>query len=39
VTEVDAGHNIAGENATGFVAALQAFLGKLETTDHAHERR
>lgn len=36
VTEVDAGHNIAGENAPGFVAALRAFLAKLET-DHAHQ--
>jgi pimeloyl-ACP methyl ester carboxylesterase len=26
VAEVDAGHNIAGDNAAGFVAAVQAFL-------------
>lgn len=36
VVEVDAGHNVAGENPTGFVAALQAFLARLEAKDHAH---
>jgi len=30
VVEVDAGHNIAGENRAGFVQALQSFLGTLE---------
>jgi pimeloyl-ACP methyl ester carboxylesterase len=38
VVEVDAGHNIAGENPDGFVAALQAFLAELETKDHAYPR-
>ena len=28
VVEVDAGHNIAGDNAAGFVEAVQAFLVK-----------
>ena len=39
VTEVDAGHNIAGENAAGFLAALRPFLARLETPDHANARR
>ena len=30
VVEVDAGHNIAGENPSGFLGALQPFLGSLE---------
>ena len=38
VVEVDAGHNIAGENPQGFVAALRPFLALLEES-HAHERR
>jgi pimeloyl-ACP methyl ester carboxylesterase len=38
VVEVDAGHNIAGENPKGFVAAVQAFLASLEKT-HEYERR
>ena len=33
VVEVDAGHNIAGENPAGFVAAVKAFLSRLETED------
>jgi pimeloyl-ACP methyl ester carboxylesterase len=36
VVEVDAGHNIAGENAQGFLAALQPFLASLEEKSHAH---
>jgi pimeloyl-ACP methyl ester carboxylesterase len=39
VTEVDAGHNIAGENAAGFLAALRPFLARLEATHHADQRR
>jgi esterase len=35
VVEVDAGHNIAGENPAGFVAAVRDFL---EEPSHAHER-
>ena len=35
VFEVDAGHNIAGENPAGFVAAVREFL---EETSHADER-
>jgi len=38
LAEVDAGHNIAGENPQGFLAALRPFLDKLETK-HEHERR
>jgi esterase len=38
VVEVDAGHNIAGENPQGFVTALRPFLALLEES-HAHERR
>lgn len=30
VVEVDAGHNIAGENPQGFLAALRSFLSKAE---------
>ena len=36
VFEVDAGHNIAGENPAGFIAAVRGFL---EEPSHAHERR
>jgi pimeloyl-ACP methyl ester carboxylesterase len=35
VVEVDAGHNIAGENLAGFLAALQPFIASLES---AHEQ-
>jgi esterase len=38
VVEVDAGHNIAGENPQGFLTALRAFLAALEAKSHAHER-
>lgn len=38
LVEVDAGHNIAGDNPAGFVAALQPFLARLEAGSHAHER-
>ena len=38
VAEVDAGHNIAGENPQGFLGALRPFLDKLEAK-HGHERR
>jgi len=38
VVEVEAGHNIAGENPQGFVTALRPFLALLEES-HAHERR
>jgi pimeloyl-ACP methyl ester carboxylesterase len=38
VVEVDASHNIAGENPQGFLAALRAFLAALEEKSHAHER-
>jgi esterase len=38
VVEVDAGHNIAGENPAGFLAALRPFLSTLEQS-HAHAGR
>lgn len=38
VAEVDAGHNVAGDNPQGFVAALAPFLASLEETDHEHAR-
>ncbi|MGH8745861.1 MAG: alpha/beta fold hydrolase, partial [Burkholderiales bacterium] len=38
VAEVDAGHNVAGDNPQGFVAALALFLDSLEETDHEHTR-
>jgi pimeloyl-ACP methyl ester carboxylesterase len=38
LAEVEAGHNIAGDNPQGFVTALRPFLALLEES-HAHERR
>ena len=38
VVEVDAGHNIAGENPAGFIAALAPFLASLEEKSHAYAR-
>jgi len=38
VVEVDAGHNIAGENPQGFLAAIRPFLASLEKS-HEHARR
>ena len=38
VAEVDAGHNVAGDNPQGFVAALAPFLATLQETGHAHAR-
>jgi pimeloyl-ACP methyl ester carboxylesterase len=35
VVEVDAGHNIAGDNPDGFLAALRPFLASLEEKSHA----
>jgi esterase len=37
IAEVDAGHNIAGENPDGFLAALRPFLAELEKS-HEHAR-
>lgn len=36
VVEVDAGHNIAGENPQGFLAALRPFLAAIEEKSHVH---
>jgi len=38
VVEVDAGHNVAGENREGFLAALRPFLVALEETPHEYAR-
>jgi pimeloyl-ACP methyl ester carboxylesterase len=38
VVEVEAGHNVAGENPQGFIAALRPFLAALEEKGRAHER-
>jgi len=34
--EVEAGHDIAGENRAGFLNALRPFLASLEKTSHEH---
>lgn len=36
IVEVEAGHNIAGENLEGFLAALRPFLASLEEKNHAY---
>jgi pimeloyl-ACP methyl ester carboxylesterase len=36
VVEVDAGHNIGGENPQGLIAAVQPFIAALEEKNHAH---
>jgi len=36
VVEVDAGHNIGGENPQGLIAAMKPFLAALEEKSHAH---
>jgi pimeloyl-ACP methyl ester carboxylesterase len=38
VTEVDAGHNVAGDNLAGFLAAVRPFLASLEEKSHEHAR-
>jgi pimeloyl-ACP methyl ester carboxylesterase len=38
LTEVDAGHNVAGDSPTGLVAAVRPFLASLEEQSHAHAR-
>jgi len=38
VVEVEAGHNIAGENPQGFIAALRPFLAALEEKSRVHGR-
>jgi len=38
VVEVDAGHDIGGENPQGLVAAMRPFLAELEEKSHAYER-
>ena len=38
VAQIDAGHNIAGENLDAFVSELRPFLDELEES-HEHERR
>jgi pimeloyl-ACP methyl ester carboxylesterase len=38
LTEVDAGHNVAGDSPTGLVVAVRPFLASLEEQSHAHAR-
>ncbi|HET9734247.1 MAG TPA: alpha/beta hydrolase [Burkholderiales bacterium] len=38
VAEVDAGHNVAGDNLAGFLAAVRPFLASLEEKSHEHAR-
>src|SRR5881396_830843 len=38
LVEVEAGHNIAGENPQGLIAALRPFLAAFEEKSRAHER-
>ncbi len=38
VLEVDAGHNVAGENRDGFLAALRPFLAAIQETQHEYAR-
>ena len=39
LVEVDAGHNVAGDNLAGFLGAVRPFLASLEEKAHAHARR
>ncbi|MGA8050888.1 MAG: alpha/beta hydrolase, partial [Burkholderiales bacterium] len=38
VVEVDAGHNVAGENPAGFLAAVNPFLASLKEASHEYAR-
>ena len=38
VVDVDAGHNVAGENPAGFLAAVRPFLTSLQETRHEYAR-
>ena len=38
LVEVDAGHNVAGDNLAGFLGAVRPFLASLEEKSHAHAR-
>jgi len=39
LVEVDAGHNVAGDNLAGFLGAVRPFLASLEEEAHEHARR
>jgi len=39
LVEVDAGHNVVGDNLAGFLAAVRPFLASLEEKSHEHARR
>ena len=39
LAEVDAGHNVVGDNLAGFLAAVRPFLASLEEKSHEHARR
>lgn len=38
LAEVDAGHNVAGDNLAGFLGAVRPFLASLEEKSHEHAR-
>ena len=38
VVEVDAGHDIAGENPAALIGVLRPFFAALEEKSHAHQR-
>ena len=39
LVEVDAGHNVAGDNLAGFLGAVRPFLASLEEEADEHARR
>lgn len=38
LVEVDGGHNVAGDNLSGFIAAVRPFLAQSEEKSHEHAR-
>lgn len=38
LAEVDAGHNVVGDNLAGFLGAMRPFLASLEEKSHEHAR-
>jgi pimeloyl-ACP methyl ester carboxylesterase len=38
LAEIDAGHDLAGDNAAALLAVLTAFLERLEEKAHEHQR-
>jgi pimeloyl-ACP methyl ester carboxylesterase len=39
VAEIDAGHDLAGDNPGSLLDAIRPFLAKAEEESHEHERR